>query len=104
VSLVYQPINMRDKYLSHLVRLTRECREYYHPLDLDFTSCPPEQRAHLVCYERTRDDNYIKERVAFIRTGSVELPSYWSPNPDFGWAEWPELSFLAVPAPERCVV
>jgi hypothetical protein len=92
---------VRDKHLTRLLQLAEQCREYFHPFDLDFTSCPVGLRPYLLCYERARDDNDIRERAAFIRSGSIAAPGYWSPCPDFGWSAWPGTSFLAIDAQER---
>jgi hypothetical protein len=92
---------MREKHLARVARLAQECRAIFHPLDLDFTSCPVEQRAALLSYERSRDDKRIRERVASIRSGTIEEPTYWAPNPDFGWFEWPLSPFLSIDPHER---
>jgi hypothetical protein len=92
---------MREKHLARVARLAQECRAIFHPLDLDFALCPVEQRAALLSYERSRDDKCIRERVAFIRSGTIEEPAYWAPDPNFGWPEWPETSFLAIDAATR---
>jgi hypothetical protein len=92
---------MCAKRLNPALKLAERCRELYHPFDLDFTSCPVEQRAALLSYERSRDDKHIRERVASIRSGTIEEPAYWAPNPDFGWFEWPLSLFLSIDPPER---
>jgi hypothetical protein len=99
--LARRSIAMRRKHFTSRVLLIQKCREYYSPFDLDFSSCPPEQRAALLSYERSRDDNYIRERVAFIRSGTIEGPTYWTPSPGFGWQEWPQNAFLTIDAAVR---
>ena len=92
---------MRRKHFTSRVRLIQKCRKHYSPFDLDFSSCPPEQRAALLSYERSRDDDFVRERVAFIRSGIIEGSTYWSPNPEFGWSEWPSTPFLSIDATVR---
>ena len=52
-------------------------------------------------YEYSRESAWIREQVDFIRYGRIEAPTYWSPNPAFGWPEWPNKSYLSIPANER---
>jgi hypothetical protein len=52
-------------------------------------------------YEFSRESAWIGKQVEFIRYGRVTSPSYWSPNPSFGWSEWPLQSYLSIPELER---
>jgi hypothetical protein len=52
-------------------------------------------------YEYSRESGWIREQVDFIRHGQIPAPTYWSPNPSFGWSEWPEESYLSIPDDER---
>jgi hypothetical protein len=57
--------------------------------------------AFLHDYEYSRESGWMQQQVEFIRYGHIPPPTYWSPNPDFGWPEWPLHSYLSVPADER---
>jgi hypothetical protein len=87
---------MREKHISRLARLNQECRTIFHPLDLDFSSCPQDLREHLIHYERARDDAFILECVSRIWSGAADPSSYWQANPEFGPLPWPNTPFLSV--------
>jgi hypothetical protein len=36
-----------------------------------------------------------------MRHGQPEEPTYWTPDQNFGWREWPLYPFLSIPQPER---
>jgi hypothetical protein len=71
------------------------------PLDWNFSSCPEQEIPYLFCYEFARECLAVLENVEFMRHGVIEPPTYWSPNPDFGWKEWPVWPYLSVPQAER---
>jgi hypothetical protein len=71
------------------------------PLDWNFSTCPREEIPYLFSYEFARECSGVRENVKFIRYGIIEPPTYWSPNPKFGWAEWPRHPYLWVPTLER---
>jgi hypothetical protein len=72
-----------------------------HPLDWDFSSCPPDELPILYCYEFSRELSSMLREVGHMRYGEPKESSYWTPDPNFGWPEWPEFPFLAVPVRER---
>jgi hypothetical protein len=72
-----------------------------HPLAWNFSTCPPREIPFLFCYEFSRELEWIRDLVDFIRQGQLEQPSYWSPIPEFGWKEWPTRPYLWVPQAER---
>jgi hypothetical protein len=92
---------MREKHLNHLLELVRQCRELYHPLSIEFASCPQAERWHLLCYESSRELGWLRDYVHWMRTGTVSKASYWRPDPQFGWPEWPICSYLDVSVDER---
>jgi hypothetical protein len=73
-----------------------------YPFDWDFRCCPPEELPILYNYEYSRESVWIREQVDFIRHGPVpSATTYYSPNPSFGWPEWPVQSYLSIPENER---
>jgi hypothetical protein len=48
-------------------------------------------------YEYSRESGWIKDRVDFIRHGTIEEPTYWSPRSSWGWSEWPAEGYLSIP-------
>jgi hypothetical protein len=72
-----------------------------HPLDWNFSSCPPNELPILYCYELSRESIALREAVDYMRHGRPMGPTYWSNIPVFGWREWPEYPFLSIPATER---
>jgi hypothetical protein len=72
-----------------------------YPFDWDFRSCPPEELPILYNYEFSRESAWVRRQVEFIRYGHVMPPTYWSPNPAFGWREWPTQNYLSIPEVER---
>jgi hypothetical protein len=72
-----------------------------YPLDWDFSECPDFEERILYCYEFSRESQALRERVAFIRYGTLPEPTYWAPSSDFGWAEWPAQRYLSVAQTER---
>src|SRR5215469_12092843 len=92
---------MREKHLNRLPELARQCREHYHPLSIDFSGCPQAERRRLLCYESSRELGWLRDYVHWMRTGTVSEVSYWRPDPQFGWAEWPLRPYLDVLADER---
>jgi hypothetical protein len=72
-----------------------------YPLDWDFRSCPPDELPILYNYEFSRESGWIGEQVEFIRCGHSTSPTYWAPNPAFGFPEWPAQGYLSIPEVER---
>src|SRR5437868_4698234 len=92
---------MRERHLNHLLELTKRCREYYPPLSIEFSSCPPTERRRLLCYESGRELDWLRDYVQWMRTGTISEESYWRPIPQFGWAEWPVQPYMDIPTDER---
>jgi hypothetical protein len=59
------------------------------------------EKPFLYNYEYSRESAELRELVAFIRHGRMQEPTYWAPNPAFGWPEWPDRSYLCIPQTER---
>jgi hypothetical protein len=72
-----------------------------HPLDWNFSSCPPTELPILYCYEFSRESVYLREAVDYLRHGRPAGLTYWSSIPDFGWPEWPKSPILLIPPAER---
>jgi hypothetical protein len=72
-----------------------------HPLSWNFSSCPRKEIPFLFYYEFSREFEWIRALVDFIRHGQMTPPSYWSPIPDFGWADWPARPYLWIPQAKR---
>lgn len=70
------------------------------PLNWNFAS-PEREIDELFCYEFSRESQEIRDRVDFIRHGQIDAPTYWTPNPAFGWPEWPAKPYLSIPQAER---
>jgi hypothetical protein len=70
-------------------------------LDWNFTSHAPDELPVLYNYEFSRSSARLREWVKFIRRGKIKGPTYWTPDPQFGWPQWPQQPYLAIPAEER---
>jgi hypothetical protein len=71
------------------------------PLDWMFSDCPPDELPILYCYEFSRESISLRETVDYMRHGQPEESTYWTPDQNFGWREWPLYPFLSIPQPER---
>lgn len=72
-----------------------------HPLAWNFDSCPEHEIPYLYNYEFSRESVQLREMVDFMRHGHIDPPTYWTPNPEFGWPQWPLMPYLSIPAEER---
>jgi hypothetical protein len=72
-----------------------------HPLSWILTTCPDHETPYLYNYEFSRESARLRKWVKFVRMGKIKAPTYWTPNPEFGWLQWPLLPYLSISAEDR---